>query len=49
MPPKRRSTNRPGRRARFSASTFPMALLAGLAGAIALAVMMIVFLLNLIR
>jgi hypothetical protein len=49
MPPKRRSKNRPGRRARFSASTFPMALLAGLAGAIALAVMMIVFLLNLIR
>jgi hypothetical protein len=49
MPPKRHSTHRPGRRAHISASTFPVALLVGLAGAITLAVLMIVLLLNLIR
>ena len=49
MPPKRRSTHRQGRRAQLLPSTAPVALLAGLAGALVLAVAMIVFLLSLIR
>ena len=48
MPPKRRATHRPGRRAGLSPSTTPVALLAGLVGALVLAVAMIVLLLSLI-
>jgi hypothetical protein len=48
MPPKRRTSHRDGRRSRSLAPAMPMALVAGLAGAVALAVAMFVLLLNLI-
>ena len=48
MPPKRRASHRDGHRRRSLAPSMPVALIAGLAGAVVIAVTMFVLLLNLV-